>query len=100
MAKKKYKLTGFAKFFMVMVVLAPIAFFAAIYINEGEEGLNDLFKNNDSPKTEVRKKVTTSGNATLADENEMLKDSIRKLNLEYNELKTRYRLLEKAADGQ
>ena len=85
---------------MVMVILAPIAFFSAIYINEGEEGLNDLFKDeNSKPKTEIRNKVNTTGNLSLSEENALLKDSIRKLNLEHNQLKTKYRLLQKG-EGQ
>lgn len=93
MARKKYKLTGFARFFIVMLVLAPIAYFTAIYINEGEGGINSLFDGNaKKSKTEV---VNTSmSKAELEAENQTLKDSIRSLNLQYQELKRQYRLLE------
>jgi hypothetical protein len=48
MASKKFKLTGFARFLLVMVVLAPLAFLGASYYNgeDGIENLKNLFKGN------------------------------------------------------
>ena len=94
MARKKYKLTGFARFFIVMLFLVPIAFLTATYINQGEEGLNDLFNggNNDG-KSKVNV-VSVQSKKALQEENAVLKDSIRQLNLDYQELKREYRLLE------
>jgi peptidoglycan hydrolase CwlO-like protein len=48
MARKKFKLTGFARFLLVMVVLAPLAFIGASYYNgeDGIENLKRLFKGN------------------------------------------------------
>ena len=43
MARKKLKLTGFARFFLVMIILAPLAFIGASYYN-GEDGIEN-FKN-------------------------------------------------------
>ena len=40
---KKYKTTGFARFFIVMIFLAPLAYIGASYYN-GEDGLEN-FKN-------------------------------------------------------
>lgn len=96
MARRKYKLTGFAKFFIVMLFLAPIAYFAAVYINEGEEGLNAIFQGDDNTttRTVTEKKDNDLRSLSLEEENQMLRDSIRRLNLEYNELKRQYRLLE------
>ncbi len=94
MARKKYKLTGFARFFIVMLFLIPIAFLTATYINQGEEGINSLFGgDSNKEKTEISVTTPTSKNA-LQQENQALRDSIRKLNLEYQELKREYRLLE------
>ena len=94
MSRKKYKLTGFARFFIVMLFLAPIAFLTATYINQGEEGINSLFGGDGKQeKTSVTTNSPTSKNALLK-ENQALRDSIRKLNLEYQELKRDYRLLE------
>ena len=94
MARKKYKLTGFARFFIVMLFLIPIAFLTATYINQGEEGINSLFGGDgNKEKTEISVTTPTSKNA-LQQENQALRDSIRKLNLEYQELKREYRLLE------
>jgi len=38
---KKYKITGFARFVIVMLFIAPIAFLAASYYN-GEDGIQNL----------------------------------------------------------
>ena len=44
--RKKFKLTGFARFFLLMIVLAPLAFIGASYYNgeDGIENLKNLFK--------------------------------------------------------
>ena len=46
MTRKKFKLTGFARFFLIMIVLAPLAFIGASYYNgeDGIENLKNLFK--------------------------------------------------------
>ncbi len=46
MARKKFKLTGFARFLLVMVIIAPLAFIGASYYNgeDGIENLKNLFK--------------------------------------------------------
>ncbi len=48
MARKKFKLTGFARFLLVMIVLAPVAFIGASFYNgeDGIENLKQLFKGN------------------------------------------------------
>ena len=43
MARKKFKLTGFARFLLVMIILAPLAFIGASYYN-GEDGIENLKK--------------------------------------------------------
>ena len=95
MARKKYKLTGFARFFLVMLFLVPVAFLTATYINQGEEGLNSLFGGDNGGKSDV-KVVNVQSKKALQEENAMLKDSIRQLNLDYQELKRQYRLLEQS----
>lgn len=97
MARKRYKLTGFARFFIVMLFLAPIAYFTAIYINEGENGLRSIFDAEAAPeKTEI---VTTNSSSKskqeLEKENQLLMDSIQVLNRKYHELRREYRLLER-----
>lgn len=92
MAKKKYQLTGFAKFFIVMLFLAPIAYFSAVYINEGEGGINSIFDQN-SDQSEISIDRPTSKQA-LEKENQVLRDSIRTLNLNYQELKRQNRELQ------
>ena len=48
MATKKIKLTGFARFLLVMVILTPLAFLGASYYNgqDGFENLKNIFKGN------------------------------------------------------
>jgi hypothetical protein len=61
MARKKMKLTGFARFLLVMVVLAPLAFIGASYYNgeDGLENLKNLFKGKfNSNSTEEAQPVT------------------------------------------
>ncbi|MEL6989599.1 MAG: hypothetical protein AAGK97_17450, partial [Bacteroidota bacterium] len=61
--KQKYKTTGCFRFFLALLIIAPIAFFGANYIN-GEDGvqkIKDFFGGSkdkteqvdDSPKTSV-----------------------------------------------
>lgn len=103
MARRKYKLTGFARFFIVMLFLAPIAYLAASYIN-GEDGLakiQEFFKGDSEESTE--KETTTVPDAGLKEESlsraELesmvfaLKDSLRAKNIEIHELRRQIRLL-------
>lgn len=64
MARRKFRLTGFARFFLVMIVLAPLAFLGASYYNgqDGIENLKKLFKGNikfETKKTEEAPKEET-----------------------------------------
>lgn len=101
MARKRYKLTGFARFFIVMLFLAPIAYFTAIYINEGEGALRSIFEGKaNKDKTEIN--VTESGNKSkqqLEKENQLLMDSIQTLNRKYHELRREMRLLEQESSN-
>jgi hypothetical protein len=56
--RKKFKLTGFARFFLLMIVLAPLAFIGASYYNgeDGIENLKNIFKGKfNFEKKEVKK---------------------------------------------
>lgn len=46
MARKKFKMTGFARFFIVLLILAPLAYIGASYYNneDGIENFKNLFK--------------------------------------------------------
>lgn len=41
MAKSKFRLTGFARFLFMMIVLAPLAYMGASYYN-GEDGIQNI----------------------------------------------------------
>ena len=50
--KRKYKTTGCAKFFLMIVILAPLAYIGASYFNgqDGIENIKNLFGGSDSSK--------------------------------------------------
>lgn len=64
MATKKFKLTGFARFLFVMLLLAPLAYIGASYAN-GEDGIEN-FKN--LFKGEVSMGTNTIEDASSTDE--------------------------------
>lgn len=39
--QRKFRVTGFARFFLVMIIVAPLAYLAASYYN-GEDGISNL----------------------------------------------------------
>jgi len=104
MGRRKYKLTGFARFFIVMLFLAPIAYIAASYIN-GEDGLanvKEFFSDEASSPDEQTTTLDKSskdnpGELSKADLEQMvydLKDSVREKEFEIRELRRQIRLLE------
>ncbi|NRB62480.1 MAG: hypothetical protein HRU40_05515 [Saprospiraceae bacterium] len=108
MARRKYKLTGFARFFIVMLFLAPVAYLAASYIN-GEDGVAKIQEllNWENEKTAAEKTTTlpstTSGTEKLSakDLEEMvfaLKDSLREKNIEIHELRRQIRILKGSSE--
>ncbi|MCB0688272.1 MAG: hypothetical protein KDC53_17160 [Saprospiraceae bacterium] len=66
----KYKTTGCAKFFLVLVILAPLAYLGASYYN-GEDGLGNL-------KNIFRSGTTVEDNETDAEEIYKLKNQVSK----------------------
>ncbi len=66
MTRKKFRLTGFARFFLVMIVLAPLAFLGASFYNgeDGIENLKNLFKGNFNFEKKEIKKVETQEEKT------------------------------------
>ena len=72
MARKKFKLTGFARFLLVMVIIAPLAFIGASYYN-GEDGIEN-FKNLFKGTFNFEKKELVE--EPVQDENEVSKELI------------------------
>jgi len=114
MPRRKYKLTGFARFFIVMLFLAPIAYLVASYIN-GEDGVHNIreFFGDEQTTTTTNTtteesgsdepKESTSGlNTKDRDELEStiydLRDSLRAKDLEIYELRRQIRLLEGSSE--
>ncbi len=101
MAKRKYKLTGFARFFIVLMFLAPIAYLAASYLNgeDGVENIRQLFSR-DTDDAETTDALFPDRDKTLSqrEELQMLRDSLRKQALEIQELKRQIRLLQGSSE--
>jgi hypothetical protein len=113
MPRRKYKLTGFARFFIVMLFLAPIAYLAASYIN-GEDGISNIREffgqeqtNNTTtttvePGSDEQQEPATGLNAMDRKELEStiydLRDSLRAKDLEIYELRRQVRLLEGSSE--
>ncbi len=101
MATNKLKLTGFARFFLVMLILAPLAFFGASYYN-GEDGIakiKALFsgKENTEVVTEQPQPATeTEINAEVA----RLRDELSTKTQKLEELYKRNAELEKQLKDQ
>lgn len=109
----KMKMTGFARFIMVMLVVCPLAYLAATYYN-GEDGIGKI-KNllgldkkvtvvNDTETDEETADAPTSmpkGNLSdqveiLESENRELRTTLRAKELEVRELRRQIELLKKA----
>lgn len=111
MGRRKYKLTGFARFFIVMLFLAPIAYIAASYIN-GEDGIaniRQLFSGQASPSDEQTTTLDESSPEDNTPDDELsraeleqtiydLKDSLRAKEFEIRELRRQIRLLQGSSE--
>lgn len=62
MAKRRLRLTGFARFMIVMIILAPIAYVGASYYN-GEDGLENIKKLIGIESNEVKKDSASDSNS-------------------------------------
>lgn len=100
MARRKLRLTAFARFLIVMVFLAPLAYMGASYYNgeDGFENLKRLLGFESSEKVETTTKVdnnkrndskSTISFEELRRENEILKDSVRSKDQQIYKLKQR-----------
>lgn len=90
---KRLKMTPFARFFLVMIVLAPLAYIGASYYN-GEDGIQNL-KNLlgiGKEKTTVTVPVKETGaddgaTVSLQEQIDSLRDRVEQLERENEELK-------------
>lgn len=120
MTRKRLKLTPFARFLIVMVFAAPVAYLAASYYN-GEDGIQNLKELlgigtqekkevpavTDRPAIDAPDSDTATLNlqelqeaySQLKQENAELKETLRKQDLEIQELKREIRLLKGSESG-
>lgn len=84
--KRKYKTTGCAKFFLMLVILAPLAYLGASYFNgqDGIQNIKNLFGGN-GDRTEVVKDVNSGD---LTDQIKDLQDEVDALEKENERLKS------------
>jgi cell division protein FtsB len=69
--QRKFRVTGFTRFFLVMIIVAPLAYLAASYYN-GEDGISNLKRLlgiEKGPATEER--FVPTGQPEYQDEQEM-----------------------------
>ena len=84
--KRKYKTTGCVKFFLMLVILAPLAYLGASYFNgqDGIQNIKDLFGGN-GDQTEV---VESANTDDLRDQIKDLRDELKALERENDRLKS------------
>ena len=84
--KRKYKTTGCAKFFLMLVILAPLAYLGASYFNgqDGIQNIKNLFGGN-GDRTEVVEDVNSDD---LTDQIKDLQDEVNALEKENERLKS------------
>lgn len=108
MGRRKYKLTGFARFFIVMLFLAPIAYIAASYINgqDGVANITEFFSGQDESTNDQSTALDEQDDASpdqlsraeLEQKVFELKDSLREKEFEIRELRRQIRLLEGSSE--
>ena len=94
---KKYKLTGFSRFLVVMLFLIPGAYIGASYYN-GEDGIQNIKElvgldtNENSTSTSTSTPATTSSSTVT---NEDLPSSVKMLQNELTDLRRRIEAMER-----
>lgn len=98
--RRKYKLTGCARLFLVIIVLAPLAYLGASYIN-GEDGIEN-FKNligiGSEEAGEDQQQTYTDTSADLRQQLQDARDRIDALEKENRNLRDRIESLQKQVD--
>jgi hypothetical protein len=89
MSKRPLKATGFARFFFVMLIIAPLAYVAATYYN-GEDGIQKLkdligignkpvseqVDNQNKPGNQEEQSIQTESLQSLLDDNKKLRSDL------------------------
>ena len=77
MARKRMRLTGFARFFLFLIIVIPATYFGVTYY-KGEDGLQNLkdwFQSQANPATEVPTEIEDE--ADLEEEIEKMRDELK-----------------------
>ncbi|MBI1223905.1 MAG: hypothetical protein GC192_01595 [Bacteroidetes bacterium] len=96
MSKRPIRVTGFTRFFLVMLVVAPLAYIGASYYN-GEDGIQkikDLLKIESSANSVDKKQVSSDSEPILVNES----PSLKTLELENRKLKEELEFKQKRND--
>jgi cell division protein FtsB len=90
---RKYKMTGCAKFFIVILILAPIAYFGAAYFNgeDGIQNIKDLLGIEETKTEKAVEKESEPANKSETDQSLIIQqkdktiDSLRQVNTKLRE---------------
>ncbi len=93
---KKYKTTGCARFFLALIIIAPIAFFGAAYIN-GENGFDKL---KELVRWESKSNTMDNDNYSETTDISILRETIKAKDRRINELVDEVNLLKKEISDQ
>lgn len=98
MARRPLKVTGFARFFLLMIIVAPLAYLGAAYYN-GQDGVANLKKllriedaasastsEAEAPSEEARPVNQSPSSNALVEENRRLKEELDYKNKRIDEL--------------
>lgn len=85
----KYKMTGCARFFLVLLVLIPVAYVVASFItgDNGMDFINDIFGKKSDDKTEILEDTPLTPSEDPSQEVYDLEKELDKKNLEIKSLK-------------
>lgn len=87
----KVKTTGFARFFLIMIIVAPLAYIGASYYNgeDGIEKIKSLFKQGETTESAEGTNDDTPGGGGLFGGSSNLSRQIEELRAENEELRER-----------
>jgi hypothetical protein len=98
--KRRFRLTGFARFFIVMLFVVPLAYIIASYYN-GEDGLENIRRIVGLDKTEQASEPVSEDSVdrvTIKNDNETTGESDRISLLEQDNVKLKAQLLDMSVE--
>lgn len=100
--KRKYKMTGCARFFIVLLFLAPLAYLGAAYYN-GENGIENIKKFLNIGQSDTNKTQMSGDQMSidkLQEQMKKLEEENRKLRREVTEKEAEIKALKKISETE